>query len=177
MKRINRTVIAMAVAQLAWMAGAAHAQETDASSVVVVTGQRAALNSAQKIKQDADEIVDSVVADDIGKLPDRSVTEVLQRVVGVSINRQAGDNERFSVEGAGVNIRGLNYVRSELNGREAFAANGGRSLSWGDIPPELMSGVDVYKNPSAEQTEGGISGLVNLRSALPFDFKGQRVGG
>ncbi|QBE61691.1 TonB-dependent receptor [Pseudoduganella lutea] len=177
MKRTSRTVIAMAVAQLAWMAGTAHAQEADSGSVVVVTGQRAALNSAQKIKQDSDEIVDSVVADDIGKLPDRSVTEVLQRVVGVSINRQAGDNERFSVEGAGVNIRGLNYVRSELNGREAFAANGGRSLSWGDIPPELMSGVDVYKNPSAEQTEGGISGLVNLRTALPFDFKGQRVGG
>ncbi|HEX8604922.1 MAG TPA: TonB-dependent receptor plug domain-containing protein [Pseudoduganella sp.] len=177
MKRLNRTVIAMAVAQLAWIAGAAHAQQADGAAVVVVSGQRAALNSAQKLKQDADEIVDSVVAEDIGKLPDRSVTEVLQRVVGVSINRQAGDNERFSVEGAGVNIRGLNYVRSELNGREAFAANGGRSLSWGDIPPELMAGVDVYKNPSAEQTEGGISGLVNLRTALPFDFKGQRAAG
>ena len=175
MKRTNKTAIALAVAHLAWGTGMAHAQaDNEGKAVVVVTGQRAALASAQKLKQDADEIVDSVVADDIGKLPDRSVTEVLQRVVGISINRQAGDNERFSVEGAGVNIRGLNYVRSELNGREAFASNGGRSISWGDIPPELMAGVDVYKNPSAEQTEGGISGLVNLRTALPFDFKGQR---
>jgi iron complex outermembrane recepter protein len=176
MKRFNKTAIALAVAHLAWTASVAHAQTAnDSPAVVVVSGQRAALASAQKLKQDADELVDSVVADDIGKLPDRSVTEVLQRVVGVSINRQAGDNERFSVEGAGINIRGLNYVRSELNGREAFSSNGGRSISWGDIPPELMAGVDVYKNPSAEQTEGGISGLVNLRTALPFDHKGQRV--
>jgi outer membrane receptor protein involved in Fe transport len=122
------------------------------------------------IKQDAYEIVDSLVAEEIGKLPDRSVPEVLPRVVGVSINRQAGDDERFPVAAAGVNIGGLNYVRSELKRREAFAANGGRSLGWGDIPPELMAGVDVCKNPSAEQTEGGIAGLGNLRTALPFDF-------
>ena len=173
MKSFSKSAIALAVAHLACGSGLAHAQANDeGKTVVVVTGQRAALASAQKLKQDADEIVDSVVADEVGKLPDRSVTEVLQRVVGISINRQGGDNERFSVEGTGVNIRGLNYVRSELNGREAFGANGGRSLSWGDIPPELMAGVDVYKNPSAEQTEGGISGLVNLRTALPFDFKG-----
>ena len=179
MQQTKKTAVALAVAQVVWVTAGAHAQSekgNEAGTVVVVTGQRAALNSAQKIKQDADEIVDSVVADDIGKLPDRSITEVLQRIVGVSIDRQPkGDSEKFSVEGTGVNIRGLNYVRSELNGREAFAANGGRSLSWGDVPPELMAGVDVYKNPSAEQTEGGISGLVNLRTALPFDFKGARA--
>ena len=95
MKRTNKTAIALAVAHLAWGTGMAHAQaDNEGKAVVVVTGQRAALASAQKLKQDADEIVDSVVADDIGKLPDRSVTEVLQRVVGISINRQAGDNER-----------------------------------------------------------------------------------
>jgi outer membrane cobalamin receptor len=109
MKRTNKTAITLAVAHLAYGMGTAHAQAGDeGKAVVVVTGQRAALASAQKLKQDADEIVDSVVADDIGKLQDRSVTEVLQRVVGISINRQAGDNERFSVEDAGVNIRGLN---------------------------------------------------------------------
>ncbi|WP_338763254.1 TonB-dependent receptor [Massilia sp. METH4] len=176
MKPFQKTAIAVAIAMLAGTP-AAHGQESEGNNkaVVVVSGQRAALQSAQKIKQDADEVVDSIVAEDIGKLPDRSVTEVLQRVVGISIDRQGkGDYERFSVEGSGVNVRGLSYVRSELNGREAFAANGGRSLSWGDVPPELMAAVDVYKNPSAEQTEGGISGLVNLRTALPFDFKGTR---
>ena len=146
-------------------------------TVVVVTGQRAALKSAQKIKQNSDEIVDSIVADDIGKLPDRSVTEALQRVVGVTIdhNFSKGDPEHYSVEGSGVNIRGLTYVRSELNGRDSFSANGGRSLNFEDVPPELMSGVDIYKNPSAEQIEGAVGGLVNLRTALPFDYKGQKA--
>jgi TonB-dependent receptor len=142
--------------------------------VVVVTGQRAALRSAQKRKQLSDEVVDSIVADDIGKLPDRSVTEALQRVVGVTIdhNMTKGDPEHYSVEGSGVNIRGLSYVRSELNGRDSFSANGGRSLNFEDVPPELMAGVDIYKNPSAEQIEGAVGGLVNLRTLMPFDNKG-----
>ena len=148
----------------------------DGVTQVVVTGQRAALQSAQKIKQDSDEIVDSIVAEDIGKLPDRSVTEVLQRIVGVTISHTIASNdpEHYSVEGSGVNIRGLTFVRSELNGRDSFSANGGRALNFDDVTPELMAGVDVYKNPSAEQIEGGIGGLVNLRTAMPFDFTGQK---
>jgi TonB-dependent receptor len=158
-------------------APAASASAAQEVTQVVVTGQRAALQSAQKIKQDSDEIVDSIVAEDIGKLPDRSVTEVLQRIVGVSIGHLISNNdpEHYSVEGSGVNIRGLTYVRAELNGRDAFSANGGRSLNFEDVTPELMAGVDVYKNPSAEQIEGGIGGLVNLRTAMPFDFTGQKV--
>ncbi|MFP5392923.1 MAG: TonB-dependent receptor, partial [Gammaproteobacteria bacterium] len=184
MNQVRKTAIALGVAQFAMAcSGAAMAQDAadkpnSAASVVVVTGQRAALQSAAKIKQNADEIVDSIVADDIGKLPDRSVTEVLQRIVGVSIDRtmSKGDPEHYSVEGSGVTIRGLTYVRSELNGRDSFSANGGRSLNFEDVPPELMAGVDVYKNPSAEQIEGSIGGLVNLRTAMPFDFKGFKFG-
>ncbi|HEX7641426.1 MAG TPA: TonB-dependent receptor [Burkholderiaceae bacterium] len=155
----------------------ADASGAGTSNVIVVRGQRAALNSAQVIKQNADEIVDSIVADDIGKLPDRSVTEVLQRVAGVTVDHSmaTGDPEHFSVEGSGLSIRGLTYVSSELNGRDSFSANGGRSLSFSDVPPELMAGVDVYKNPSAEQIEGAIGGLVNLRTSMPFDFKGRKV--
>jgi len=160
----------IAYAQDAAPAAAPASEDT----VVVVTGQRAAFKSAQKIKKDASEVVDSIVADDIGKLPDRSVTEALQRVSGVTIDHTMarGDPEHYSVEGSGVNIRGLTYVRSELNGRDSFSANGGRSLNFEDVPPELMAGVDIYKNPSAEQIEGAIGGLVNLRTALPFDYKG-----
>ncbi|HEX5342891.1 MAG TPA: TonB-dependent receptor [Duganella sp.] len=154
----------------------AWAQSADTANtgpVVVVSGQRAALQSAQKLKQDADEVVDSIVAEDIGKLPDRSVTEVLQRIAGVTIDRNmAGDPNRQSVEGSGVSVRGLTYVRSEVNGRDAFSAGGGRSLGFADVAPELMAGVDVYKNPSAEQVEGAVAALVNLRTAMPFDYKG-----
>jgi TonB-dependent receptor len=196
MKNFKKTAIAIGAAQFvlvasgAVMAQTAPAVKNDAAGddktvTVIVAGQRAALESAQKIKQNSDEIVDSVVADDIGKLPDKSVTEVLQRIPGVTIDRTmnrvdpqqgVGDGiAHFAAEGTGVSIRGLSYVRSELNGRDSFSANGGRSLSFEDVPPELMAGVDVYKNPSAEQIEGGIGGLVNLRTALPFDFKGRKA--
>jgi TonB-dependent receptor len=170
--------LAMAQATTAPPAPAAAASAPEAKTqnleTVVVSGRRAALQSAQKIKQEADEIVDSVNADDIGKLPDKSVTEVLQRIVGVTIDRTMakGDPEHYSVEGSSVNVRGLSWVRSEVNGRDTFSANGGRALNFEDVPPELMSGVDVYKNPSAEQVEGAIGGLVNLRTALPFDYNG-----
>jgi TonB-dependent receptor len=185
-RRIRKTAIAIGAAQLALMASGVALAQTEPTQVVV-HGQRAALESAQSIKKNADEIVDSIVADDIGKLPDKSVTEVLQRIVGVSIDRTlnrvdpqqgVGDSiNHFAAEGTGVSIRGLGagQVRSEFNGRDAFSANGGRALSFEDVPPELMAGVDVYKNPSAEQIEGGIAGLVNLRTALPFDSKGRKV--
>ncbi|MYN20100.1 TonB-dependent receptor [Rugamonas sp. FT107W] len=189
MSEFKKTAIAAAVAQVLLLASGAVLAQTatdkdkEAKTVtVVVAGQRAALESAANIKRNSDEIVDSIVAADIGKLPDRSVTEVLQRIPGVSIDRtqfradplqSTGDGiQRFAAEGTGVSVRGMNYVRSELNGRDSFSANGGRALSFEDVPPELMAGVDVYKNPSAEQVEGAIGGLVNLRTALPFDYKG-----
>ena len=155
MRRFQKTAIAAAVAQIAVLySNAAWAQSGDSTSatqagdskaaVVVVSGQRAALESAQRIKQNSDEVVDSVVAEDIGKLPDRSITEVLSRVVGVTMDRSApNDPQHYAVEGSGIAIRGLSYVASELNGRESFSAGGGHSLSFSDVPPELMSAVDV----------------------------------
>ena len=115
-KQFRTTAIQSAVVQLILLAGggAAYAQtapkaqpEAPAGAetqTIVVKGQRAALQSAQKIKQNAEEIVDSVVAEEAGKLPDKSITEVLQRVPGVTIdrNRSRGDPEHFSVEGSGI---------------------------------------------------------------------------
>ncbi|HEY4080353.1 MAG TPA: TonB-dependent receptor [Burkholderiaceae bacterium] len=187
MRHFKRTTLSLAALQalMVWaapaMAQSAAPADTAAATApnqqletVIVSGRRAALASAQKIKQDSDEIVDSVVAEEIGKLPDRSITEVLSRVVGVAMDRVSASSDpvHFSVEGSGVSIRGLTYVSSNLNGRETFSANQGRTLGFEDVPPELMAGVDVYKNPSAEQIEGAIGGLVNLRTAMPFDFPG-----
>ncbi|MGH8199135.1 MAG: TonB-dependent receptor [Steroidobacteraceae bacterium] len=158
-------------------------QNTPVLQEVVVSGQRAALQSAQSIKELSSQIVDSVVAADIGKLPDRSVTEVIQRIPGVEIDHTyvniagATDPEHYQVEGSGVTIRGLSYVESEINGQDSFSANNGRALSFDDIPPELLAGVDVYKNPDASQIEGGVGGVVNLRTAKPFDFSGARISG
>jgi TonB-dependent receptor len=149
------------------------AAQSTPEDTIVVQGYRQSLQSAQNLKKNSDVIVDSVTAEDIGALPDRSVTETLQRIPGVSINRFAAgvDPDHFSVEGSGVVIRGLSYVRSEFNGREAFTANNGRSLSFADVPSEMMGGVDVFKSPSADRIEGGIGGTVNLRTRKPFDNK------
>ncbi|HTF96299.1 MAG TPA: TonB-dependent receptor [Cellvibrio sp.] len=142
---------------------------------VVITGMRQSLSSAQDLKRAADTVVDSITAKDLGSFPDKSVAEALQRVAGVTVNRFAAssDTSHFSAEPSGVVVRGLNQVRTEFNGRDSFSANSGRGLSWGDISPELMSGVDTYKNQTAELIEGGIAGTVNMRTRVPFDQEGQ----
>ena len=150
------------------------AQDDSEDGTIVVAGQRAALQNAQNIKRNSEQFVDSVTAVDIGALPDRSVTEAIQRIPGVTVSRfsDARDADRLSVEGSGVQVRGLSFVRGEINGRDGFAARSGRVLGFADVPSELMAGVDVYKNPSADLIEGGIGGTVNLRTRKPFDSKG-----
>lgn len=162
-------MIALSVPAFAQDAAAKPADDT----VVVVTGQRAQLKSAQKIKKDSDTIVDSVTAVDIGALPDRSVSEALQRISGLTLERTNNNRDpaRLAVEGGNIEIRGLSWVKSETNGRDIFSANNGRALSFDDISSDLLAGVDVYKNPMAEQIEGGIGGIVDLRTRMPFDSK------
>ncbi|MEG3169661.1 TonB-dependent receptor [Sphingomonas sp. LB3N6] len=154
-------------------------QQEAATQDIVVTGIRRSLQSAQAIKRNSEVVGDSISSEDIGALPDRSVTEALQRVPGVSISRfSAGaDPDHFATEGSGVTVRGLSYTRSEINGRDSFSANNGRGLSFADVPAELLGGVDVFKSPSADMIEGGIGGSVNLRTRLPFDSTGLVLGG
>lgn len=188
--RFPHTLIALSIAAL--LSTQAQAQQQTAEppptaeqkqavelDTVTVTGIRGSVYRAQDIKRSADTFVDSVTALDIGALPDRSVTETLSRIPGVTIDRflSVGDPEHFSAEGGGVQVRGLTQVRSELNGRDSFSASGGRNLSFQDVPSELMAGVDVYKNQKADMIEGGLGGSVDLRTFMPFDFDGQRISG
>ncbi|EWH08835.1 TonB-dependent receptor [Catenovulum agarivorans DS-2] len=140
---------------------------------IEIRGARGSLISAQAIKRDGETVMDVISAKDIGSLPDRSVLEAVVRLPGVSIERFAGANDpdHFSVEGSGVVIRGLTHTRSEFNGRDTFTADSGRGLSFQDVPPELMGGVELYKNQSADMIEGGIAGTVNLVTRKPFDSK------
>lgn len=175
---LGGTVSALAVMAIAMSAQAQDAPSTttdatDGDNVVVVTTRRKALQSAIEIKKNSDTIVDSVVADEAGKLPDNSITEVLQRVSGVTISRFTGangGNTAFQIEGTGVAVRGLPFNSSTLNGQQLFSANGASAISWNEVTPELMAGVDVYKASRADLIEGGTS-LINLRTHLPFDFK------
>lgn len=162
-------------------AGVSNVQDAGSGSAdggkdIVVTGRRAALQAADERKRRSETIIDSVVADDAGKLPDNSITEVLQRVAGVTIVRfgALNDPDHYSVEGTGIQVRGLTGVASRLNGREIFSANNGRSLQFADVTPELMAAVDVYKASTADLIEGGTGGQIDLRTKVPFDFKDDR---
>ncbi len=155
------------------------AGDESSTNEVVVTGIRQSLANAQTIKRNSDTVVDAITASDIGALPDRSVTEALQRVPGVSISRfaAANDPDHFSVEGSGVAVRGLTFVRSEFNGRDTFSAGiGGQAINFSDVPAELLGSVEVYKNATAELIEGGLAGTVNLNTRKPFDNKGFHAG-
>jgi TonB-dependent receptor len=155
--------------------GTAAADQADAAKAqelqgVTVTGVRASLQSAQQIKMDSDKIVDSIVAEDIGKLPDLNVSDALQRITGVQIERDLG-------EGGAVAIRGLPQVQTTLNGRELFTAGGGRTFNTQDFPSELLRGINVYKSSSADLVEGGLGGTIDLITQKPFDFEGFKAAG
>ncbi|MEL6753488.1 MAG: TonB-dependent receptor plug domain-containing protein, partial [Pseudomonadota bacterium] len=173
--------LAMGPVAVAQDAGDDTTEEDDVSvqDTIVITGFRQSLSSAQDIKQNAETFVDAITAEDIGALPDRSVAESLQRVPGVNIGRfeKTTDPDRFSVEGTGVIVRGLPFVRSELNGREIFSATGGRVLSFNDVSPELLGRVEVFKNTTADMVEGGIAGTVNLVTRKPLDKDGLNIAG
>jgi iron complex outermembrane receptor protein len=144
--------------------------ETFVLGDIVVAGTRASLSSALAIKRDKLEIVDSVVADDINKLPDINLSDALQRITGVQITRDRG-------EGSIVAIRGLTQVETTLNGREVFTAGSGRNLDFADFPAEMISNINVYKTSSAEHIEGGVGGMIDLRTRRPFDFGGPELVG
>ncbi len=163
----------LAVAVLQAYSPAAVAQTTD--QTVVVTGIRASARSSLAIKRDSNEVVDSITAEDIGKLPDPNVSETLTRIPGVQGYRYGGEGASPVGAGSGVTIRGLSgQTASHVNGRAYFTA-GGRDFNIEGAIPAMIAGVDVYKNPSAEHIEGGIGGLVNIRTRNPSDFKGLTV--
>ncbi|MEG3125396.1 TonB-dependent receptor [Sphingomonas sp. GB1N7] len=145
-------------------------QETpDDGSSITVTGFRRSLQSAQNIKRLSDGIVDAVVAEDIGKLPDTFASSALQRVAGVAVTRGGG-------EAAGVTVRGLPDLTTTYNGRQIFTAEG-RYVQIQDFPAGTVAALEVYKSGLAPQIEGGIAGAINVRGRKPFDFNGFELSG
>jgi len=148
---------------------------------IVVTGQRASLETATELKRQSDTIGDSIVLDEANKVPSTSLLEILQRVPGVTENTiragAAGSPDGFAFEGSGIQVRGLSGTKSLLNGREIFSANGGAGLSFTDIGPELLKTVTVYKASRGDLIEGGIAGTIDLQTYMPFDFDGPKIAG
>ncbi|CAN7307762.1 TonB-dependent receptor [Pseudoduganella sp. LjRoot289] len=173
-KKAGFSLKATGVALAVWQAFAPNvmAQQAASDQTVVVTGIRASARSSVAIKRDTMEVVDSITAEDIGKLPDQNVAETLTRIPGVQGYRYGGEGASPVGAGSGLTIRGLsNQTASQINGR-SFNTAGGREFNIESAIPGMIAGVDVYKNPSAEHIEGGIGGLVNIRNRNPSDFKG-----
>ncbi len=141
--------------------------QDDASVVdeIIVTGIRASQEQAVAIKRNETAIVDAISAEDIGKLPDVTVADALQRISGIQITRNAG-------EGSNVNIRGLPQVVTLLNGEQYLSAGnlGSAQPNLNDIPAQLMNSIVVFKSMDVRNAVSGISGTIDLRTRRPFDF-------
>lgn len=162
----KRKLLATSIASALLASFSATAHDTGIVEEVMVTGVRAAQETAVNIKRDSATIVDAISAEDIGKLPDATIADSLQRISGIQIRRSAG-------EGGSVNIRGLPQVVTQLNGEQYLGANSVVSVqpNFGDIPSQLFKGADVYKSATADLGPAGITGTVNLKTYRPFDFK------
>ncbi|VXC45621.1 TonB-dependent receptor [Sphingomonas sp. 8AM] len=133
------------------------------SGDIVVTGLRENVKSARSAKRRAHQIVDVVLAQDIGKLPDKNVPEALARVPGVQLERDRG-------EGGKVLIRGLSGAMTTVNGSPTFSA-GDRTTYLNDISSDLVAGIEVYKTRTPDQVEGSQTGVINITMRRPTDFK------
>ncbi|MFT7776362.1 TonB-dependent receptor [Roseateles sp.] len=132
---------------------------------VTVTGFRASLETSISTKRNADAIVESVSAEDIGKLPDVSIADAISRLPGLTTQRIAG---RSSV----ISIRGMapRYGVTLLNGREIVSTGDNRSVEYDQFPSELINAATVYKTPDASLSAQGLSGTVNMKTLRPLDF-------
>lgn len=161
------TTTAMMIAAPAFAQNAEAGQDEAATQVdeIVVTGIRASLQNALSQKRKADNLVEVIEAEDIGKLPDQNLAEVLENVTGIQITREAG-------VGRGVQIRGTDANRVEINGVSTVGSGSGRSgISFDDLAASMISSVEVIKVPEAKTIEGSVGGTINLRTIRPLDLK------
>ncbi|WP_447761818.1 TonB-dependent receptor [Sphingopyxis panaciterrae] len=166
---VSLTAMFVSMPAVAQDSGAPTSQETaeqtsDTGGDIIVTGVRQSLERAAEVKRNAVQVVDSIVATDIGKLPDPTVAAALQRVPGIQV--QNDRNNELST----VRIRGLTDILTTVNGREV-ATTTGRGFDLQDVPAEALARIDAYKSQTADQIEGGVAGTLDLRLNRPFSFR------
>ena len=169
-KKFNLHLLAASIsAGLMGTSFIAHAQDTaaeDQVETIQVKGVRGSVIKSIYDKRNATSIVDAISSEDIGKLPDVTIADSLQRITGVQIRRSAG-------EGSSIAIRGLPQVVTTLNGEQYIGASSVTTTqpNFGDIPSQLFKGATVVKSPVATNVAAGITGTVNLQTYRPFDFQ------
>ena len=144
---------------------------------IIVTGIRRSLLDAASIRRNEAGVVDAITAEDIADFPDANLAESLQRITGVSIDRQDNEGNQISVRGLGPNF---NLVT--LNGRQLPVASSpdvetlnsatqSRAYNFAEIASDSVSAVNVYKTSRADIASGGIGATVDIQTARPFDHK------
>ena len=164
----NRTPLAAAVAVALGATAFSPlvvAQDGEVIEEIITTGIRGSLNRAMDIKRNESGVVDAISAEDIGKFPDANLAESLQRITGVSIDRQRG-------EGSSVTVRGFGpeYNLVTINGRQMPThSNTSRSFDFADLASEGVAGVQVYKTGRADVPSGGIGSTINISTPKPLE--------
>ena len=178
---LGLALVGLAGTALAQQAPAAQDAPTPATTAtdldsVVVTGYRQSLQFSTEAKRESTGFTDSIFSEDIGKFPDTNIAESLARIPGIQIDRDVNG------EGLNVGIRGLpqSFTKTIINGGEAATAsiglnrgNQNREVDLNLFPTEFFNKLTVYKSPQASLPEGGISGVVDMRSMRPFDIPGR----
>jgi iron complex outermembrane recepter protein len=174
--RRHRTVLSLAIAFTLGVPCMGLAQDQAAATEgaeeleeVVVTGIRASIESAIATKQEAMSIVESITAEDIGKLPDTSIAESISRLPGLTSQRAEGRASAISLRGTDPG-----FTTALLNGREQVSTGDNRSVEFDQYPSELINQVVVYKTPDAQLVGQGLAGTIDLRTVKPLDY-GQRA--
>jgi len=175
--RLTQSLLSHGIALALLAPGAARAQAASPPGseaaedleTVIVSGVRASLSKSVELKRAAGTVQDSISAVELGKFPDDNVADSLSHITGVAISRTAGG------EGQKVSVRGLGpeYTLTTFNDRILATDGAGRDFAYDVLPADVISGADVIKGAQASLSEGAIGGLVNLRSASPFDQTGQ----
>ena len=167
--RLVRTASALSLAAaLTFGASAAQAQDAatpaEGEEDIIVTGYASALENAVEVKRDADQIVESVSAEDIGRLPDASIGEAIARLPGLTSQRNNG-------RASGISIRGLgpDFSTTLLNGREQTTTSDNRGVEFDQYPSEIVNRVDVFKSPTASLLGQGLVGTVDIRTIRPLE--------
>lgn len=137
------------------------------TEVIEVRGMKSSIKESLFIKQNSIQVVDAIVAEDIGKFPDQNVAEALQRITGITITRNAGEGQNVTVRGLGGD-----YNVTTINGRRMASEHSSRDFNYDLIAAELLGGVEVYKSSVSQTQEGGIGSVINIKTRRPLDFDG-----
>ena len=148
----------------------ARSDSDELEEIVVYGSYQQALANALREKRASDTVADVVASEDLGKLPDISIAESLARLPGVVANRDRGNATEISVRGLGPNLSS-----TLLNGREVASGEGNRNTRYETYPAELLNGAYVFKTTAARRVEGGVGGVVDLRTIRPLEYGQQRV--